>query len=55
VETQKLLEVIDETANRLAYCIDLYEMPEEAVAMIRGEIDHLNEVLSKNNYEPQNK
>lgn len=42
-----MLETIDETANRIAYCIDLYHIPEEAVAMLRGEIDNLNAAINK--------
>ena len=40
-------DAMDETINRLQYCIDLWEMPDEAVAMIKGEIDNLNSALSR--------
>lgn len=36
---------IDECINRLQQCIDMWEMPDEAVAMIKGEIDALSHCL----------
>lgn len=48
-----LLEVIDEASNRIAYCIDLWEMPEEAVAMLHGEIDAMQEAMKAAKYNPE--
>ena len=42
-----LAEALDEAINRVAYCIDLWEMPDEAVAMLRGEIDAMQKTLNK--------
>lgn len=39
--------VLDETSNRLAYLMDLYELPEEAVSMLRGEIDNIMATMKK--------
>lgn len=43
----KMYETLDETSNRIALLIDLFEIPEEAVAMLRGEIDNILETIKK--------
>jgi hypothetical protein len=47
-QRDEALAVIDEAANRLAYMLDLFELPDEAIAMIKGEIDNLNSQLPTN-------
>lgn len=47
VAAPEMYQQLDESSNRIAYCIDLYHLPEEAVAMLRGEIDQMLSVMGK--------
>ena len=45
---RELLETLDEAGNRIAYCIDLWQLPDEAVAMLKGEMDAINKAIKNN-------
>ena len=32
-----MYETLDESSNRLLYCIDIYDLPEEVIAILKGE------------------
>lgn len=45
-----MAECLDEVGNRIAYCLNLWQLPEEAVAMLKGEMDTINRCLYELEY-----